>query len=61
MDEKNKARIPLIGDDKCFRGLLRAQLSQARYAVQVAKDAVEGGKALLQPDLGHGDILMGDR
>ena len=61
MDEKYKARILVIDDDPFFRSLLRVRLSQAGYAVQVAEDAVEGGKALLQPDLRHGDILMGGR
>jgi len=61
MDEKYKARILVIDDDPFSRSLLRVQLSQAGHAVQVAESAVEGGKALLQPDLRDGDILRGDR
>jgi two-component system chemotaxis response regulator CheY len=57
MDEKYKARILVIDDDKFFRSLLRVHLSQAGYAVQVAEDAIEGGKALLRPDF---DLVLCD-
>ena len=57
MDEKFKARILVIDDDPFFRSLLRVHLSQAGYAVQVAEDAVEGGKALLHPDF---DLVLCD-
>ena len=57
MDEKHKARILVIDDDPFFRSLLRVHLSQAGYEVQVAEDAVEGGKALLHPDF---DLVLCD-
>ena len=57
MDEKYKARILVIDDDPFFRGLLRVHLFQAGYEVQVAEDAVEGGKALLHPDF---DLVLCD-
>ena len=47
MNDASKARILVIDDDSFFRRLLQAHLSQAGYAVQVAEDAVEGGKALV--------------
>lgn len=57
MDDKHQARILIIDDDSFFRGLLRAHLAHAGYAVQVAEDAVEGGKALLHPDF---DLVICD-
>lgn len=57
MDDKYKARILIIDDDPFFRSLLRMHLSQAGYAVQVAEDAVEGGKALLHPEF---DLVVCD-
>ena len=57
MDVNHKARILVIDDDPFFRSLLRVHLSQAGYAVQVAEDAVEGGKALLHPDF---DLVLCD-
>ncbi len=57
MVENHKARILVIDDDPFFRSLLRVHLSHAGYAVQVAEDAVEGGKALLQPDF---DLVLCD-
>jgi DNA-binding response OmpR family regulator len=53
MNEGFKARILVIDDDPFFRRLLRVHLSQAGYAVQVAEDAIEGGKALLHPEFDH--------
>jgi DNA-binding response OmpR family regulator len=47
MDRGQKARILIIDDDAFFRSLLRVHLANAGYAVEVAEDAVEGGKALL--------------
>lgn len=43
-----RARILIIDDDLFFRDLLDLQLSAAGYAVQLAEDAVEGGKDLLR-------------
>ena len=57
MDGKFKARILVIDDDPLFRSLLRVHLAQAGYAVQVAEDAVEGGKALLHPEF---DLVLCD-
>ncbi len=57
MDDQSKARILVIDDDPFFRRLLQAHLSQAGYAVVLAEDAVEGGKALLQPDF---DLVICD-
>jgi DNA-binding response OmpR family regulator len=57
MDNERKARILVIDDDPFFRSLLRAHLSHAGYAVQVAEDAIEGGKALLHPDF---DLVLCD-
>ena len=57
MNNGHKARILVIEDDAFFRTLLRVHLSQAGYAVQVAEDAIEGGKALLQPDF---DLVLCD-
>ncbi len=57
MNEEHKARILVIDDDPFFRSLLRVHLTSAGYAVQVAEDAVEGGKALLHPDY---DLVLCD-
>jgi two-component system, chemotaxis family, chemotaxis protein CheY len=57
MNNGYKARILVIDDDPFFRSLLRVHLSQAGYAVQVAEDAVEGGKALLHPEF---DLVLCD-
>jgi DNA-binding response OmpR family regulator len=57
MDNEEKARILVIDDDRFFRDLLRIHLTHAGYTVQVAEDAVEGGKALLQPDF---DLVICD-
>ncbi|TSA12647.1 MAG: response regulator [Betaproteobacteria bacterium] len=57
MDDGHVARILVIDDDPFFRTLLRVHLTHAGYAVQVAEDAVEGGKALLRPDF---DLVICD-
>ena len=57
MDSERKVRILVIDDDRFFRDLLRIHLTHAGYAVQVAEDAVEGGKALLHPDF---DLVICD-
>ena len=57
MANENKSRILVIDDDRFFRDLLRIHLSHAGYAVEVAEDAVEGGKALLHPDF---DLIICD-
>jgi len=60
MQDKRKPRILIIDDNVSFRELLRIMLSNEGYAVQVAEDAIEGGKAMLaaQPDLVICDIDM---
>ena len=60
MQEKSKVRILIIDDNASFRDLMRIMLSNEGYAVQVAEDAVEGGKAMLaaKPDLVICDIDM---
>ena len=57
MSDAYKARILVIDDDRFFRDLLRVHLTHAGYAVQVAEDAIEGGKALLHPDF---DLVLCD-
>ena len=60
MQNKSKPRILIIDDNASFRELLRIMLSNEGYSVEVAEDAVEGGKAMLaaQPDLVICDIDM---
>jgi DNA-binding response OmpR family regulator len=60
MPDKPKPRILIIDDDNGFRDLLRIHLTGAGYQVQVAEDAVTGGRALLEhpPDLIVSDINM---
>ena len=60
MQIKSKPRILIIDDNASFRELLRIMLSNEGYSVEVAEDAVEGGKAMLaaQPDLVICDIDM---
>ena len=57
MNTENTARILIIEDDPFFLGLLGMHLVQAGYEVQMAEDAVEGGKALLHPDF---DLVICD-
>lgn len=60
MPDDKKIRILIIDDDVGFRDLLRIHLSAAGYQVQVAEDAVAGGRALLAqpPDLIVSDLNM---
>lgn len=60
MQNNHKPRILIIDDNISFRELLHIMLSNEGYAVEVAEDAVEGGKAMLaaQPDLVICDIDM---
>ena len=60
MPDEKKTRILIIDDDVGFRDLLRIHLSAAGYQVQVAEDAVAGGRALLAqpPDLIVSDLNM---
>jgi DNA-binding response OmpR family regulator len=53
-------RILIIDDDVTYGQLLRMHLSSAGYAAEVAEDAVEGGKAILErpPSLILCDINM---
>jgi DNA-binding response OmpR family regulator len=60
MPDDRKIRILIIDDDIGFRDLLRIHLSFAGYEMQVAEDAVTGGRALLAqtPDLIISDVNM---
>ena len=60
MQNNPKIRILIIDDNASFRELMRIMLSNEGYAVEVAEDAIEGGKAMLaaQPDLVICDIDM---
>jgi CheY-like chemotaxis protein len=60
MQASRKPRILIIDDNASFRELLRIMLSNEGYAVEVAEDAVVGGKAMLAaaPDLVICDIDM---
>lgn len=48
MPDKGTIRILIIDDDIEFADLLRLHLTAAGYAAEVAEDAVEGGKMLLE-------------
>lgn len=48
MPEQGTIRILIIDDDLEFAETLRLHLRAAGYAAEVAEDAVEGGKALLE-------------
>ncbi len=60
MPDRSTIRILIIDDDAEYAGVLRMHLVAAGYATEVAEDAVEGGKALLerQPSLVLCDIGM---
>ncbi len=60
MSDKDTIRILVIDDDVEFGNLLRMQLAAVGYAAEVAEDAVEGGKAIIErpPDLILCDINM---
>lgn len=60
MQNDRKSRILIIDDDVGFCDLLRLHLSSMGYQVQVAEDAVVGGRALLAeaPDLIISDVNM---
>src|SRR5487761_1904129 len=60
MPDRDTIRILIIDDDLEFAGVLSMHLKAAGYAVEVAEDAVEGGKALLaqSPALVLCDICM---
>lgn len=57
---QRKTTILVIDDDANFRNLLRIHLSHAGYALEVAEDGVEGGRAVLacSPDLVLCDLSM---
>ena len=48
MPDRSTIRILIIDDDIEFAGVLRMHLAAAGYTAEVAEDAVEGGKALLE-------------
>jgi DNA-binding response OmpR family regulator len=56
----NRARILVVDDDECIRGLLKLHLRNAGYEVAAAEDAIAAGHALLQgiPDLMITDVCM---
>jgi PleD family two-component response regulator len=58
--DRSSIRILIIDDDLEFAGLIRMHLTAAGYAAEVAEDAIEGGKALLErpPALILCDISM---
>ena len=60
MSNDRKARILVIDDDPVFCDLVRIHLSLAGYALEVALDGLEGGKALLArpPDVVLCDVKM---
>jgi len=48
MPDRSNIRILIIDDDAEYAGVLRLHLAAAGYATEVAEDAIEGGKALLE-------------
>ena len=48
MPDRSTIRILIIDDDIEFAGVLRLHLAAAGYTAEVAEDAVEGGKVLLE-------------
>jgi len=48
MSSRSEIRILIIDDDPEFAALLRLHLTAAGYTAEVAEDAVEGGKVLLE-------------
>jgi len=60
MSDKGTIRILVINDDSEFREQMRMQLEAAGYAAELAEDAVEGGRAIVDrpPDLVLCDIRM---
>jgi DNA-binding response OmpR family regulator len=60
MQDRSTIRILIIDDDLEFADVLRMHLSAAGYAAEVAEDAVEGGKSILErpPSLVLCDIGM---
>ena len=60
MPDRSTTRILIIDDDLEFAGILRLHLTAAGYTAEVAEDAIEGGKAMLEqtPDLVLCDIGM---
>ncbi len=60
MPGRSTIRILIIDDDPEFAAVLRMHLAAAGYATEVAEDAIEGGKALLErpPTLVLCDIGM---
>ena len=48
MPERSNIRILIIDDDAEYAGVLRLHLVAAGYATEVAEDAIEGGRALLE-------------
>jgi len=48
MPDRSSVRILIIDDDLEFAGVLRMHLAAAGYTAEVAEDAVEGGKVLLE-------------
>jgi DNA-binding response OmpR family regulator len=60
MQETRKTHVLIIDDDPVYREVLRVMLSAEGYALEMAEDAVDGGKALLaqQPDLIICDVEM---
>ncbi len=60
MPDRSATRILIIDDDQEFAGILRLHLTAAGYMADVAEDAIEGGKAMIEqtPDLVLCDIGM---